>query len=80
MKMNKQSYREHIMNVHPKENPLDLKVYGQKTLAETMALLRGSTVTLGRLRAFHSSVEVLPMLPAVSTIVLWYYEVIPPQT
>ena len=29
---------------------------------------------------FHSSVEVLPMLPAVSTTVLWYYEVIPPQT
>ena len=27
--------------------------------------------------AFHSSVEVLPMIPAVSTIVLWYYEVIP---
>ena len=50
MKMNKQSYREHIMNVHPKENPLDLKVYGQKTFAETMALLRGSTVTRGRLR------------------------------
>ena len=24
---------------------------------------------------FQSSVEVLPMLPAVSTIVLWYYEV-----
>ena len=50
MKMNKQSYREHIMNVHPKENPLDLKVYGEKTFAETMALLRGSTVTRGRLR------------------------------
>ena len=25
-------------------------------------------------------VEVLPKLPAVSTVVLWYYEVIPPQT
>ena len=49
LKMNKQSYREYIMNVHPKENPLDLKVYGQKTFAETMALLRGSTVTRGRL-------------------------------
>ena len=34
----------------PWENILDLKVYGEKTFVETMALLRGSTVTRGRLR------------------------------
>ena len=28
MTMNRQSYREHIINVHPNENPLDLKVRG----------------------------------------------------
>ena len=50
MIMNRQSYREHIINVHPNKNPRDLKVYGEKTFAETMALLRGATVTRGRLR------------------------------
>ena len=50
MTMNRQSYREHIINVHPNKNPLDMKVYGEKTFAETMALLRGATVTRGRLR------------------------------
>ena len=44
-------FSEHSVNiVHPGENPLVLKVYGEKTFAETMALLRGSTVTRGRLR------------------------------
>ena len=43
MTMNRQSYREHIINVHPNKNPLDLKVYGEKTFAETIALLRGAT-------------------------------------
>ena len=38
------------MKMNPGENPLDLKVYGEKTFAVTMALLRGSTVTRGRLR------------------------------
>ena len=38
------------MFVHPGENPLDLKVFGEKTFAESMALLRGATVTRGRLR------------------------------
>ena len=50
MIMNRQSYSEHIINVHPNKNPRDLKVYGEKTFAETMALLQGATVTRGRLR------------------------------
>jgi hypothetical protein len=44
MTMNRQSYREHIINVHPNKNPLDMKVYGEKTFVETMALSRGATV------------------------------------
>ena len=31
--MNRQSYREHLRDVHPKENSKDLRVYGEQSMA-----------------------------------------------
>ena len=61
--------------IFPKES-----AKGANTVVREVIRRKKNIESVSMVIPFHSSLEVLPMLLAVSTIVLWYYEVIPPQT